>query len=264
MPLTLTQMLALLPDNTAGDITAEDMRDVVEALYDWVPPQQRYLRGRQADETAHTDDVFFDSGAAAAPSFGTAQTPSGTAAWLEGRGVLSARFFNQSADDIAVYLKAITSASAPMTFETRATLLYGYIDFPAVGLAISNGTAATSNVYVFYFNSSNTSFTNGTNLAAYSGVINAVVDLEANLLDQLGLIVPPTLYLRVIWKSANTFKVGYSLDGVSWIYSGDTSDTLTPTHFGPAVSTFGGGDTAGDLVMGTFDYLRVYDADLSA
>jgi hypothetical protein len=32
MPLTLAQMNALLPDNTAGDISAEDLRDVVEAL----------------------------------------------------------------------------------------------------------------------------------------------------------------------------------------------------------------------------------------
>lgn len=32
MPLTLAQMHALLPDNTAGDIGADDMRDVVEAV----------------------------------------------------------------------------------------------------------------------------------------------------------------------------------------------------------------------------------------
>lgn len=34
MALTLAQMLALLPDNTAGDISAEDMRDIVTALHE--------------------------------------------------------------------------------------------------------------------------------------------------------------------------------------------------------------------------------------
>lgn len=33
MPLTEAQMHALLPDNTAGDISAQDMRDVVSALH---------------------------------------------------------------------------------------------------------------------------------------------------------------------------------------------------------------------------------------
>jgi hypothetical protein len=33
MPLTLAQMLALFPDNTAGDISAEDGRDVIEGLW---------------------------------------------------------------------------------------------------------------------------------------------------------------------------------------------------------------------------------------
>lgn len=34
MTLTLSQMHALLPDNTAGDISAQDARDVVEALHE--------------------------------------------------------------------------------------------------------------------------------------------------------------------------------------------------------------------------------------
>lgn len=33
MPLTLAQMIALLPDNTAGNISEQDLRDVVTALH---------------------------------------------------------------------------------------------------------------------------------------------------------------------------------------------------------------------------------------
>lgn len=60
MPLTLAQMHALFNDNTAGDISAADGRDVIEALYDWalnVAP----LEGAPTYSDAGMSDEF-DSG----------------------------------------------------------------------------------------------------------------------------------------------------------------------------------------------------------
>lgn len=69
------------------------------------------------------------------------------------------------------------------------------------------------------------------------------------------------LYLRLIWTAANTFAVNHSWDGVTWIDSSSStiSDTLTPTHFGVSVSTWGGSTVA----YAQFEYVRVYESDLS-
>lgn len=262
MPLTLAQMHALIADG--GDNTAEDVRDVIEALYDWIPASDRYLAGRQADETAHADDEFFSGGAPATPTTPTIQTVSGTATWLEGRNLLSCRFEDQTNGDASAVLYPIASASAPMTIETRLRLTSPYADFPEAGVLFTDGTLATSSLYGTSMFGSDNAFTTG-GVVSRDGTLTALVSngqFYGGLTNGLANGTPVIIYLRAVWKAANTWQSSVSIDGVSYGNRGlaDQTFTMTPTHFGVFVSS--GGNTV--EWQASFDYLRVYDADLSA
>jgi hypothetical protein len=69
------------------------------------------------------------------------------------------------------------------------------------------------------------------------------------------------LYLRLVWTAANTWGFAWSPDGVSWTdYNFSTfAATMTPTHFGPWVSSWG--QTV--PLVASFEYVRVTESDLS-
>lgn len=67
------------------------------------------------------------------------------------------------------------------------------------------------------------------------------------------------MYQRLIWTAANTWKFQWSYDGTFWMTHSSGARTLTPTHFGLNVSTWGGGTQR----LATWDYFRVTEADLS-
>jgi len=71
------------------------------------------------------------------------------------------------------------------------------------------------------------------------------------------------MYIRTIWTGANAFEFTFSIDGVTWFKGpvGALTPTLTPTHFAVWLSTTSFEST--DQLTASFDYLRVYDADLS-
>jgi len=223
-----------------------------------VPEWVSYLAERQGDESGHADDDFFDSDSSADY---TEQTVSGTATWTIGRGLLSVLADDQSSADVSAYLKSITSASAPMTIEARVSYPLAGINNPVAGLVFTDGTATSSNnVFVGVRGATNEvsiepKFWAGT-LTAYQS------DLSTDFGPKFYESMPLTLYMRLIWTAANTWQAALSFDSVSWFNGGmsDRSKTLTPTHFGFAVTTEGASYSEFNVA---FDYLRVYDADLS-
>lgn len=253
MPLTLAQIDALLADNTAGDISAADMRDVAEALYQWVPVQERYKVGRLVGETVHASDVF---PLGTSPG-GTAYAISGTGVWTQEDGALSVVFNNQSAGDAAGRGYAI-SLSAPVTVETCVDIQIPATGVPHVGVCFTDGTAAGSNVAAAFM----------THLSSpafyyYSGTLT---DINAAFASAAGVMQSTyaRFYVRMVWKAANTFNAQWSPSGAAGSWTGfglaDQSKTMTPTHFGPIVTTWGGAEEC----VATFRYFRVADADLSA
>jgi len=219
-----------------------------------VPEWVEYLAVRISDETPHTDDDFF-----ASDSSGdyTTQTVSGSATWAIGRGTLACLFEDQSSGDASAFLKSITSASAPMTIETRMTFHAPNADNPAAGISFSNGTATTSDhagIEVVTQGAGSPLIRNieGT----WTAYQNSVTNIWAN---------PPNglfqIYMRVIWESANTFSGAISFNGSQWFDrgAGTFSQTMTPTHFGFWVTA----ETEATPHQVVFDYLRVYDSDLS-
>ena len=210
------------------------------------------LNARQVDETGHADDDFFT-----ADSTGdyTDADVTGTSTWVVGRDLLSVLFNSQTSGDLSVFYKAFGSASAPMTIETRLKFLTSDLNNPAAGILFTDGSSSTSNNYgVGTFG---TSGVHAMRIGKWSGTLTA--GGLTTVQEIFGTDSP--IYLRAIWVSSNSFAWSMSPDGVSWTDFAQSNDakTMTPTGLAFFVSTNG---TTGPFVA-SFDYVRVYDADLS-
>ncbi len=215
-----------------------------------VPQWVEYLAERQTGETSHSDDDFFDD---ATKTGITETTASGTCTWTEKYDILSGAADAQGNYDWAVALKSLTPSSAPVTIETCMSVGMSSGNYGACGLVFTDGTATSSTM-------GGVLFVNNGSLAVTIGgltVTNSDWAAHKNLNARAGGL----MYLRLIWVSSNTFRWAFSPDGVSWtdFDDADQSWTMTPTHFGPAISTYGQSDTH---VVG-YHYLRVYESDLS-
>lgn len=245
-------MLASINDNTSGDISAADVRAVIQALHDWIPATERYKQGRLAGETAHASDDFFS-----AYSGYTEATPSGTPNWAVSRGGLSSRFVNVASANIAATLKAIPAAGMPTTIETCVSMTIDGTNNPAVGLLFTNGTGTTATFAGFGIMTASGggvgwSTPSGTLNSATSG-LNAIVGTWT---------MGSSMFIRLIWSASNTFEVAVSPDGQQWVDFTLTTlaRTFTPTHMGFYVTNW---NSSTSMQAVTFNYLRVYDADLS-
>lgn len=219
-----------------------------------------YLNARQGDETAHADDDFFTD---ATKTGLTETTVSGTAVWTELRDRLSVGFDNQTSGDVAVALKALTPSAAPVTIETALSIFGISEDFVSVGICFTDGTTATDNIALARYVNGGTA--NAELYRASAGTLTSFTSSVNISLPGVLMMKPAPmafLYFRLIWTAANSFAVNMSHDGVTWHAFDSTntfSKTMTPTHFGPIVSTNGGSR----VKSAAFEYLRVYESDLS-
>jgi hypothetical protein len=204
-----------------------------------------------APDSAHGDDQEF-TGAIG----GTAVTPTGTVTWTQDEGLLSAAFDTQTAGDHCPRLYALTPTVAPVTLTTRMRQMSRRVANPMAGLLFADGTTATSNATAIGLYHTTT----GVILARWVGTLTNMT--TTNLLTDLTYTVTNNWdYLRLIWSATNTFEYALSPDGVSWSDFADTgwSATLTPTHFGPFVSSWNRTETC----LASFEYVRVTESDLS-
>ena len=159
---TQAALLAQMADG--GDNTAEEVRDNI--VSGWTPGWVRYLDHRLPDETAHDDDVFFDQGAPASASSGTAVTGAGSASWTEGYGRLSVESSNQGSfmPEVAARVFSLTPNSAPVTIETRWSVMANAGDDnnePAVFVGFSDGATTGSSIAALYTYNDNASSDEG-------------------------------------------------------------------------------------------------------
>lgn len=247
-PLSLAQILALLPDNTVGLISEEDMRNAIQAVYEWIPDDVKYMAGRLPSETAHASDDFFSS-----YSGYTEQTPTGTAVWAHGAAGLGCKFDDQVANDIAVAVKAIPSGP-PLTIQTAWRGITNVNSNPGLGLIFTDGTGAAANIAGF-------GDLAGFGSTGLSGQINNVTATGATTVVDRSNIRQGLIHVRWVWKSSNTFAQAYSLDGTHWtdFAQSDISITCTPTHMGFFVSSW----SQTTPQTAAFRYLRVAASDLS-
>lgn len=252
MPTSLAAMLALINDNTSGDISAADVRTVIQGLWDWVPPLEKYKMGRQAGETAHASDDFFTT-----YSGYTEQTPTGTAVWGVSRAGLSCVMAGQAGNDICAALKAVPAAGVPTTIETWASDALSATNNPGWGLIFTNGTASTSSlVGIGKLNDTSTR-----NLYTFAGTLTSVTATILSGSPRPHAADAGQYPLRLTWASSNTFAWSTSSDTQNWtdFSAGNLTPTLTPTHMGLFATSWGSSETE----VASFRYLRVYDANLT-
>ncbi len=186
----------------------------------------------------------------------TEQTVSGTATWTEGtdeisgRDVLSVEYVSQSTSDLAAILKAI-GGSSPRRIQTAVRMFGRNTNYHMAGLVMTDGTATSSGV-VFAMLSYDTT----NRLSAYLYRTGTLTNFDAAFTGYAEPLmkqpIVPVVHIRLTWVSSNTFRMEVSTDGVSWTTFGvsDPTPTLTPTHVGFAVSSYG----ASVDRLATFEY----------
>lgn len=176
-------------------------------------------------------------------------TPTGTASWTQARGVLSVIYDAQASADFAAYLTSIDGLSYPLYIITAVRSLGNATNYQMVGLAFSSGvTSASTCTIIHYQNTERVERRYGT----WGALASAQTAYNLNQKT-------PWLFLRLDWTATNTFQGWISSDGVSWTSLGVAySQTLTPTHYGLAVSTWGIDHTFSPVA--TFDFFRVYNS----
>lgn len=225
MPLTLSQMLALLPDNVTGNISAQDLRDVVTAT----------IRGERAPYSVDdADDVWWESDIG---DF-TKVEPTGTATATEGDGFLSVLFSGTSSDDFTCWLKPVTFATGDEW--VVPVKVFGINNHNMAGICFTDGITTGSNIVAFVGYVSSTD--NQTRVHAFHGTITSA-GTAVTMLDSNGQLQrSDAFYLKLAYPTSNTFRHWLSPDGISFSRLGaaDISKTMTPTHVGVCVSKFGG------------------------
>lgn len=174
----------------------------------------------------------------------TVITGGGSATWAEGGDVLSATFSGQGGGQTVARVKPITIAVGGY-IETAIRLLANN-GTSFAGLCFTDGTLSSSN-FVGTF----AGYSGGQALfPVLAGTVASVTGSAATSIFQIGSV----LYVRLMWVAANTFRVYYSPDGVTWTTFGfgDLAKTMTPTQMGVFVSAWGG--SANNVA--SFEYLK--------
>jgi len=195
------------------------------------------------------DDEF---GAATIDAGWTEVTPTGTAVWTQSNGVMSVATEGQSSNDICAIVKPFP-VLPPYTIETACRLFAVRSNYTMIGLVLSDGTSPTSNAVSTFFY---TTATNGELLLSQrSGTFTA---MSSNVSSVHVRTIGLWMYLRLIWKSINTFEIQGSSDGVSWagLNLPDIAVTFTPTHAGVLFSSWG--DSTPDSRVGSFEFFRTH------
>lgn len=217
------------------------------------PGWVRYLDHRQPGETPHPVDDFF-SGVGLAAAWSEIEV-SGTVTPTVDRGLLSLVGEGGTANDMQGVAKAL-GLSAPVTVETSTRILASTdTGTGMVGVGFVDGLTGSDNIYASRY------WGDSGDVATFQGTLTSVDSGGTTIFTRGPFTVHDRIYLRAIWKSANTFTTQVSVDGVSWrdFGLGDRSKTMTPTH----VCLFSLDWGAGEPALASYDYLRVYEADLS-
>lgn len=178
----------------------------------------------------------------------TQVTPTGTADWVRQYGKLSVVFAGQASNDVAGNVMELGLLSPPLYVCMAFQAIYYTENYFMVGPLFSDGTSTSSNV-IWFMPYATVSLRQGT----FANV--------STTLDQPGSVYAATglRWLRLDWLATNTWRFWGSSDGISWVTLGGSqvNGTLTPTHFGIGVSSWGGTSTW--FRQASIEAFRAYD-----
>lgn len=167
----------------------------------------------------------------------TQVTSSGTQTVTERDGSLSVKFSGQAAGDLNGRVKARTFTIGD-AWATRLRLGGAVNNHNMLGLCFADGNTPSANCVVGLAY-------NGDGSAKVSSWHGTLENLASNVrVDDSQHQLPwnDGVYVRLVYVAANTFAVEWSIDGTSFTNFGTASfaKTMTPTHFGPVWSKWGG------------------------
>jgi len=207
-------------------------------------------------DTVHVNDDEF-AGTTIDPAW-TETVVAGTTTWTQSRGRLSVQFYGQSnAPQMSTILMPL-SVSYPLTIETAMQVRPINVSYCGVGLCFANGTTSASGLLSALYQYSTGDYGYQYFMAGTLADGNVVGNTLQTASEQPHPVAFE--YMRLVWVAANSFKFLVSHDGVSWAdYLGAYAMTLSPTHFGMTVTSWG----ATAPQMASFEYVRVTQSDLS-
>lgn len=239
--------------HTTGDaiahvVVAGDMETAAHQTDTWLDALFR----RPSGETIHADDDEFDDGSI--DGAWTQLTVSGTTTWSESGGRLLAKTDSQTAADNNPILRSLGSLTYPLTIDTAVSYTSPWATYLMVGVAFSDGVVATSNAicgeaYV-------TTAADAGPIIAFRADGTWTNIVGSGTVEKAGYGM---LYLRVVWTAANAFTFLWSADGVNYLVASTATPTVTPTHYGLFVGTWG----VSAQRNAAFEYFRVTESDLS-
>lgn len=223
MPDTVRALAALqtlLADNTTGDISAQDVRDMLLSAYSLVP---------DAPTSLDAEDTYWSGSDAAAM---TTVTVTGTQTITERVGQLSVLYSGQDTQDYNCLLKAHTfSTGDAFAVPVRSMAEAVTNQVAATGIIFTDGTTAAANAITGALQQTGAEAIPRRILRAGTLTAMASVLGTSDLRLASGY---PWAWLRLTYVASNSFALDVSCDGVSWVSAGETAQafTLTPTHVG--------------------------------
>lgn len=153
-------------------------------------------------------------------------------------------------------MQSVGSLTPPVTVETAMRWIGANQNYVMAGVGFSSGvTHGTDDVLMAGISQpASTAIPNWFH-RRFDG-FNSFISGDDQFYSGMLPSVMPWVHVRHTWVSSNTFRAEFSPDGISWINpaGADHSVTLTPTHMGMVLSTYGGSLPK----VFTYEYFRVY------
>lgn len=163
----------------------------------------------------------------------------GTTTWAEGRNLASVLVAGTSADDVNVLLiaKTINTGDA---WKVCVKGLMGHTDTgnsSFAGIIMTDGVLSSSNAIAGHLQTNEAANVYSQLLVGRSGTLTAMTTAPWVLDDDMSW-PSSELWIKLTYVSANTFRVAFSPDDVTYHSFGeaDIAKTMTPTHVGLMVS----------------------------
>lgn len=196
------------------------------------------LPGWVSDQVGTTDSTHFYWDGNDIASF-TELDVSGTSTWTEGRNLASVVVAGTSTDDLNVLLIAQTISTGD-AWKVCVKGVMGHTDTgnaTFAGIIMTDGVLASSNGVMGHVQPNEAANVYTLLLVGRHGTLTAMTTAPWVLDDDMAM-PPSDLWIKLTYVSANTFRVAFSPDDVTYHSFGeaDISKTMTPTHVGLAVS----------------------------
>lgn len=226
---SLAALQAILADNTAGDISAQDARDFLVSAYPlWQPAtigeyDDYFREDNESDWTATSADS------------GTETWTYPTSTIISGDDGLHLDFADQSAGDFTAYTKSLSGITTGDFVQTKIRLFGGVFDTAdsVIGVGFTDGTTTAANSVV---GAVNVNGAEAKRLLTAHGTLASMTTFP----HDVSVADHDHLHLRCTYSAANTFQLSVSLNGRQFTQIGaDISKTMTPTRGGFIAGTFG-------------------------